>query len=97
MDDGRHTHALEAVYRRARDHGWLAVHWLCASGCPVKSFSVDDRVAALFESSGDEPRGNADLVPYAPPRPQDFWGKVTYVFQAGRLVNVTTEQTLKVS
>lgn len=39
--------------------------------------------------------GHRHVLPFAPPMPPDFYGSVSYQFQAGRLVTATVEEKLK--
>jgi hypothetical protein len=55
-----------------------------------------DRVARLFE--GDAlavAPGYKHLLDEAPIMPHDFWGRVTFVYQGGKLVNLSVEETIK--
>lgn len=54
-----------------------------------------DRVAALFDGDPAVAAGNKHLLGYAPLMPPDFWGRVSFVYQGGKLVNLSVEETIK--
>ena len=73
--------------------------------------SDSERVAELFEQIADKPVrpggavarpkprqqsvGHRYVTEYAPPMPESFWGKVSFAYQSGQLVNITVEETLR--
>lgn len=41
------------------------------------------------------PVGHRYLLPFAPPVPPGFYGKIQYTFEAGKLVSALVEERLK--
>ncbi len=71
--------------------------------------SDSERVAALFEGTAPPPMperaaakpgtpsrvSHRYVAGYAPPMPENFWGKVAYSYQRGELVNIVVEETFR--
>lgn len=53
------------------------------------------RGAKVAEQSAEPRVGHRYVAGYSPPMPEHFWGRVTYSFQRGELVNIVVEETFR--